>query len=111
MALITGGSRGIGAATALALADRGFDVAITYRNKAARAGEVVGEGERRGGRASPRSYLLQLQSCRKAGIMFREEAERADGDDRAADGTGAGNRELPPVPSGKAGEWNAPGAE
>lgn len=42
-ALVTGGSRGIGAATALALANRGYDVAITYRNKAARANEVAGE--------------------------------------------------------------------
>ena len=41
VALVTGGSRGIGAATALALATRGFDVVITYRNKAARAEEVV----------------------------------------------------------------------
>lgn len=51
VALITGGSRGIGAATALALADRGYDVALTYRNKAARAGEVAAELERRGVRA------------------------------------------------------------
>jgi NAD(P)-dependent dehydrogenase (short-subunit alcohol dehydrogenase family) len=43
VALITGGSRGIGAATALALADLGYDVAITYHNKAARANEVVAE--------------------------------------------------------------------
>jgi NAD(P)-dependent dehydrogenase (short-subunit alcohol dehydrogenase family) len=41
VALITGGSRGIGAATALALATRNYDVAITYHNKAARANEVV----------------------------------------------------------------------
>jgi NAD(P)-dependent dehydrogenase (short-subunit alcohol dehydrogenase family) len=41
VALITGGSRGIGADTAVALAERGFDVAITYRNKAARAEAVV----------------------------------------------------------------------
>jgi NAD(P)-dependent dehydrogenase (short-subunit alcohol dehydrogenase family) len=40
-ALITGGSRGIGAETAVALARRGYDVAITYRNKAARAEEVA----------------------------------------------------------------------
>lgn len=45
VALVTGGSRGIGAATALALAARGFDVIITYRNKAARAEEVVAEIE------------------------------------------------------------------
>ena len=39
--LITGGSRGIGAATALTFAQHGYDVALTYRNKAARAQEVV----------------------------------------------------------------------
>ena len=42
VALITGGSRGIGAETALALADRGYDIALTYRNKAARAQNVAG---------------------------------------------------------------------
>src|ERR1700686_4169423 len=41
VALVTGGSRGIGAETALALAEYGYDVALTYRNKAARAQEVV----------------------------------------------------------------------
>lgn len=51
VALVTGGSRGIGAATALALAERGYAVAITYRNKARRAAEVVGDLERRGAAA------------------------------------------------------------
>ena len=51
VALITGGSRGIGAATAIALADLGYDVAITYRNKAARANEVIAEVMQRGVRA------------------------------------------------------------
>lgn len=40
-ALVTGASRGIGAAIALALADRGADVAITYERSAERAAEVV----------------------------------------------------------------------
>ncbi len=43
VALVTGGSRGIGAATVLALAARGYDVALTYRNKAARAERVAAE--------------------------------------------------------------------
>jgi len=51
VALITGGSRGIGAAAARALADRGYDVVITYRNKAARAEDVAAEISQRGRRA------------------------------------------------------------
>ena len=51
VALVTGGSRGVGAATALSLADRGYDVLITYRNKAARASEVANDVLQRGVRA------------------------------------------------------------
>lgn len=40
-ALVTGGSRGIGAAIALALAENGADVAITYQKSVARADSVV----------------------------------------------------------------------
>ncbi|MFJ2649738.1 SDR family NAD(P)-dependent oxidoreductase [Streptomyces sp. NPDC087420] len=41
IALVTGGSRGIGAATALRLAREGADVALTYVNAADKAREVV----------------------------------------------------------------------
>jgi len=40
-ALVTGGSRGIGAAIAIALADKGADVAITYERSVDRAAQVV----------------------------------------------------------------------
>ena len=40
-AVVTGGSRGIGAATALMLAQCGADVGIGYRSREAEAGEVV----------------------------------------------------------------------
>lgn len=52
IALVTGGSRGIGRATALLLADRGFDLVITYRDNQAAAAEVVAAIEQRGRRAT-----------------------------------------------------------
>jgi NAD(P)-dependent dehydrogenase (short-subunit alcohol dehydrogenase family) len=53
IALVTGGSRGVGAATILALAERGYDVALTYRNKAARATEVADEASKGGAAILP----------------------------------------------------------
>ncbi|MFB6617259.1 SDR family oxidoreductase [Streptomyces sp. NPDC085524] len=51
VALVTGGSRGIGAASALKLAEDGADVAITYVSDARAAAEVVGKIEALGRRA------------------------------------------------------------
>ncbi|NKK73601.1 SDR family oxidoreductase [Rhizobium leguminosarum bv. viciae] len=50
-ALVTGGSRGIGAAIALVLAEKGADVAITYNKSPERADGVVSSIEKLGRRA------------------------------------------------------------
>jgi 3-oxoacyl-[acyl-carrier protein] reductase len=50
-ALVTGGSRGIGAATALALAEKGADVAITYERSGDRAAAVVRSIKEKGRKA------------------------------------------------------------
>jgi 3-oxoacyl-[acyl-carrier protein] reductase len=50
-ALVTGGSRGIGAAIAKALAAEGADVAVTYENSSQAATEVVRAMEKLGRRA------------------------------------------------------------
>lgn len=49
--LITGASRGIGAATALLAAERGYAVAVNYRTGSSAAAEVVARIASRGGRA------------------------------------------------------------
>lgn len=49
--LVTGASRGIGAATALLAGCRGYTVCLTYLRESERAAEVVNTIERNGGRA------------------------------------------------------------
>ena len=49
--VVTGGSRGIGRATALEAARRGHDVVVAYRTEASAANDVVAEIERVGCRA------------------------------------------------------------
>jgi 3-oxoacyl-[acyl-carrier protein] reductase len=51
VALVTGGSRGIGRATAIRLAAEGTDVAISYASRASAADEVVAEIQSLGRRA------------------------------------------------------------
>jgi NAD(P)-dependent dehydrogenase (short-subunit alcohol dehydrogenase family) len=73
IALVTGGSRGLGKDMALQLARKGVDVMITYRSNEAEAGKLVREIEDGGGRAaalqldmsdplSPGAFVNQVQS-------------------------------------------------
>ena len=72
-ALVTGGSRGIGAAIAVALADRGADVAITYDRSAERAAQLVAAIEQKGRKA----VAIQADSADPAAIQ-RSVDEAAD---------------------------------
>ncbi len=63
-ALVTGASRGIGAAIALALAEKGADVAITYERSADRAAEVVRAIEGKGRKA----LAIQADSADPAAV-------------------------------------------
>ncbi|WP_280480483.1 SDR family NAD(P)-dependent oxidoreductase, partial [Nocardia cyriacigeorgica] len=80
VALVTGGSRGIGAAIARELAAGGADVAVTYQHAEQQAKAVVAEIEALGRRA----IAMQADSADAAAVV------------------GAG-REGPPPPGGRAG--------
>ena len=51
VALVTGGSRGIGRAVAMALAEAGAQVAVNYRTRVAEAEAVCAEIKSQGGKA------------------------------------------------------------
>jgi 3-oxoacyl-[acyl-carrier protein] reductase len=68
-ALVTGGSRGIGAATALLFAEYGVDVAIGYRSRKEDATRVVDEAKARGVRSF--AYAHDIGSREGAETLVR----------------------------------------
>ncbi|WP_332682707.1 SDR family oxidoreductase [Bosea sp. (in: a-proteobacteria)] len=63
--LVTGGSRGIGAATCILAARRGYDVAVNYQGNAEAAAEVVASC----GRAGAKAVALQGDMASEADIL------------------------------------------
>ncbi len=68
VALVTGGSRGIGAACALALADAGANVVISYGSNADAAKDTVGRIEAAGGKASAVQFDVKDPDAAKAAV-------------------------------------------
>ena len=68
VALVTGGSRGIGAACAEALADAGANVVISYASNDAAAAATVGRIEAAGGQASAVRFDVADPDAAKAAI-------------------------------------------
>jgi NAD(P)-dependent dehydrogenase (short-subunit alcohol dehydrogenase family) len=76
VALVTGGSRGIGAATVLALCRRGCDVAFTYRSRLRRAEQVLSEASRAGRRVA--AFANDMTDAVATAAFFRSFREWTD---------------------------------
>ena len=74
-AVVTGGSRGIGAAIALGLAEAGADVLLTYREKHAEAQDIVKQIETNGRRA----LAVQMDVTHRLAVEQAAEQARAFG--------------------------------
>lgn len=79
VALVTGGSRGIGRAIALAMASQGARVFITYAGNEQAALETVNEIERLGGKAQARRLDIAAMAQTEAAVAeIAKEAGRLD---------------------------------
>jgi NAD(P)-dependent dehydrogenase (short-subunit alcohol dehydrogenase family) len=87
-AIITGGNSGIGRATAVALAETGFDVGITWRREQERAEEAVREIEQAGRRCQVRH--LDLHAVGEGAEAIDELADELGGVDVLVSNAGYG---------------------
>lgn len=79
VALITGGARGIGAATAKKLAEAGCDIAIVYHNSSDKAEELVNELKALGSKAiAIQANVADHQSVKEMFQQFAKEFKQLD---------------------------------
>jgi NAD(P)-dependent dehydrogenase (short-subunit alcohol dehydrogenase family) len=88
-AIVTGGNSGIGRATSVALAQRGFDVGIVWHAEEERAREAVAECESHGVRAEARH--ADLEQVPGAEAVVDELADALGGVDALVNNAGAGH--------------------
>ncbi len=74
VALVTGGSRGLGRAMAILLAERGHRLVVNYAHNADAAEKVVAQIEERGGEAI--SVQADVSSAEEVDALFAEASER-----------------------------------
>src|SRR3954454_578771 len=89
-AIVTGANSGIGKATAVTLAERGYDLGITYREDEDGARDTAGEVESHGRRVEVRQ--LDLNDSERGASVVAELAEALGGIDVHVNNAGTGHQ-------------------
>jgi 3-oxoacyl-[acyl-carrier protein] reductase len=103
-ALVTGGSRGIGAATALLLAEWGADVVIGYQARSKDAEEVVAQAKKSGAKAF--AVASDISEVRGAETLVKEAVSKLGGLDLFVGNAGIWTAEEAPLTKMDDDQWH-----